>query len=141
MRCTFPLQLIYHGRTLCFARKPRCAECKARAALYAPDKTINAGGRDLLGSRRSVTLSLIMFSRSTRGLAFFCLRHRWLRAEPQEPQSAAASPGKSSSRAGQSHRSAPGPSGARHGAQKYPANVLALSSVSGESEVWLLESP
>jgi len=65
---TFPLQLIYHGRTLCFARKPRCAECKLEPLCYAPTKRFIAGGRDLLGSRRSVTLSLIMFSRSTAGL-------------------------------------------------------------------------
>jgi endonuclease III len=37
---TFPLQLIYHGRTLCFARKPRCAECKLEPLCYAPDKTV-----------------------------------------------------------------------------------------------------
>jgi endonuclease-3 len=37
---TFPLQLIYHGRTLCFARKPRCAECKLEPLCYASDKTV-----------------------------------------------------------------------------------------------------
>ena len=37
---TFPLQLIYHGRTLCFARNPRCAECKLEPRCYAPDKTV-----------------------------------------------------------------------------------------------------
>jgi len=37
---TFPLQLIYHGRALCFARKPRCAECKLEPLCYAPDKTV-----------------------------------------------------------------------------------------------------
>jgi len=36
----FPLQLIYHGRALCFARKPRCAECKLDAICYSKDKTI-----------------------------------------------------------------------------------------------------
>jgi endonuclease-3 len=35
----FPLQLIYHGRALCFARKPRCAECKLDAICYSKDKT------------------------------------------------------------------------------------------------------
>jgi endonuclease-3 len=35
----FPLQLIYHGRALCVARKPRCAECKLNALCYAKDKT------------------------------------------------------------------------------------------------------
>lgn len=37
---TFPLQLIYHGRALCFARKPRCAECRLEPLCYAPDKTV-----------------------------------------------------------------------------------------------------
>lgn len=37
---TFPLQVIYHGRALCFARKPRCAECKLEPLCYAPDKTV-----------------------------------------------------------------------------------------------------
>ena len=36
----FPLQLIFHGRALCFARKPRCAECKLEPLCYAPDKTL-----------------------------------------------------------------------------------------------------
>ena len=36
----FPLQLIFHGRALCFARKPHCAECKLEPLCYAPDKTI-----------------------------------------------------------------------------------------------------
>jgi endonuclease-3 len=36
----FPLQLIYHGRALCVARKPRCAECKLDPLCYAKDKTI-----------------------------------------------------------------------------------------------------
>ncbi|HYL37812.1 MAG TPA: endonuclease III [Bryobacteraceae bacterium] len=40
---TFPLQLIYHGRTLCFARKPKCAECKLDPICYAKDKTIVLG--------------------------------------------------------------------------------------------------
>jgi endonuclease-3 len=35
----FPLQLIYHGRALCVARKPRCAECKLNPLCYAKDKT------------------------------------------------------------------------------------------------------
>jgi len=34
----FPLQLIYHGRALCTARKPRCAECKLDPVCYAKDK-------------------------------------------------------------------------------------------------------
>ena len=36
----FPLQLIYHGRALCFARKPNCAECKLDPLCYAKDKTL-----------------------------------------------------------------------------------------------------
>jgi endonuclease III len=36
----FPLQLIYHGRALCMARKPNCAECKLDALCYARDKTV-----------------------------------------------------------------------------------------------------
>jgi endonuclease-3 len=34
----FPLQLIYHGRALCIARKPKCAECKLDPVCYAKDK-------------------------------------------------------------------------------------------------------
>jgi endonuclease-3 len=36
----FPLQLIYHGRALCVARKPKCAECKLDKLCYAKDKTL-----------------------------------------------------------------------------------------------------
>ena len=36
----FPLQLIYHGRALCVARKPRCAQCKLDPLCYAKDKTV-----------------------------------------------------------------------------------------------------
>ena len=36
----FPLQLIFHGRALCFARKPRCAECQLERICYARDKTV-----------------------------------------------------------------------------------------------------
>jgi endonuclease-3 len=35
-----PLQLIYHGRALCVARKPKCAECKLDPICYAKDKTL-----------------------------------------------------------------------------------------------------
>jgi endonuclease-3 len=34
----FPLQLIYHGRALCIARKPKCALCKLDPVCYAKDK-------------------------------------------------------------------------------------------------------
>ncbi len=37
---SFPLQLIYHGRTLCFARKPQCAKCKLDPICYAKDKSV-----------------------------------------------------------------------------------------------------
>jgi endonuclease-3 len=36
----FPLQLIYHGRALCIARKPKCAECRLDPICYAKDKTV-----------------------------------------------------------------------------------------------------
>lgn len=36
----FPLQLIYHGRALCVARKPKCAECKLDPICYAADKNL-----------------------------------------------------------------------------------------------------
>ena len=36
----FPLQLIFHGRALCIARKPKCAECKLDPICYAKDKSI-----------------------------------------------------------------------------------------------------
>ena len=34
----FPLQLIFHGRALCIARKPRCVDCKLDSLCYAKDK-------------------------------------------------------------------------------------------------------
>lgn len=36
----FSHQLIHHGRALCIARKPRCAECGIANLCYAPDKSI-----------------------------------------------------------------------------------------------------
>jgi endonuclease-3 len=33
------LQMIYHGRALCIARKPRCGDCPLDPLCYAPDKT------------------------------------------------------------------------------------------------------
>src|ERR1700674_5980127 len=36
----FSHQLIHHGRALCVARKPRCAECKLELICYARDKTV-----------------------------------------------------------------------------------------------------
>jgi endonuclease-3 len=36
----FAHQLIHHGRALCIARKPRCAECCIEPHCYALDKTV-----------------------------------------------------------------------------------------------------
>jgi len=36
----FPHQIIHHGRALCVARKPKCAECRLDPVCYAADKTI-----------------------------------------------------------------------------------------------------
>jgi endonuclease-3 len=36
----FSHQLIWHGRRVCQARKPRCAECNLERTCYAKDKTI-----------------------------------------------------------------------------------------------------
>ena len=35
----FSHQIIHHGRALCIARKPKCADCKLNPVCYAPDKT------------------------------------------------------------------------------------------------------
>ncbi|HUA15033.1 MAG TPA: endonuclease III [Verrucomicrobiae bacterium] len=35
----FSHQIIWHGRTLCYARKPRCAECALEKLCHAEDKT------------------------------------------------------------------------------------------------------
>jgi len=35
----FSHQIIHHGRALCVARKPKCAECKLNSVCYAADKT------------------------------------------------------------------------------------------------------
>jgi endonuclease III len=36
----FSHQLIWHGRRVCNARKPRCAECNLESICYSRDKTI-----------------------------------------------------------------------------------------------------
>jgi endonuclease-3 len=36
----FPHQLIWHGRKVCQARKPKCAECNIETLCYAKDKTV-----------------------------------------------------------------------------------------------------
>ncbi len=38
----FSHQLILHGRALCIARKPKCAECRLDPICYAKDKTVTA---------------------------------------------------------------------------------------------------
>lgn len=40
----FSHQLIHHGRNLCVARKPRCAECPLNPICYAQDKTTTSAG-------------------------------------------------------------------------------------------------
>jgi endonuclease-3 len=36
----FSHQLIWHGRRVCQARKPKCAECNLETLCYAKDKTV-----------------------------------------------------------------------------------------------------
>jgi endonuclease-3 len=36
----FSHQIIHHGRALCVARNPRCAECRLEPLCYAKDKTV-----------------------------------------------------------------------------------------------------
>jgi endonuclease III len=36
----FSHQLIWHGRRVCFARKPKCIECNMESLCYARDKTV-----------------------------------------------------------------------------------------------------
>ena len=36
----FSHQLIWHGRKICVARKPKCAECKLETLCYSKDKTV-----------------------------------------------------------------------------------------------------
>jgi len=36
----FSHQLIHHGRRLCLARRPRCAECPLAEVCYSEDKTV-----------------------------------------------------------------------------------------------------
>ena len=37
---TFSHQLIWHGRRICFARKPRCIDCNLERLCYSQDKTL-----------------------------------------------------------------------------------------------------
>ena len=41
----FSHQIIHHGRALCVARKPKCAECALNPLCYAKDKTVYVAGR------------------------------------------------------------------------------------------------
>jgi endonuclease-3 len=36
----FSHQLIWHGRRVCYARKPKCAECNLESICYSKDKTV-----------------------------------------------------------------------------------------------------
>jgi len=36
----FSHQLIWHGRRVCIARKPRCVECNLESICYSKDKTV-----------------------------------------------------------------------------------------------------
>jgi endonuclease-3 len=36
----FSHQLIWHGRRVCIARKPRCTECNLESICYSKDKII-----------------------------------------------------------------------------------------------------
>jgi endonuclease-3 len=36
----FSHQLIWHGRRVCAARKPRCVECNLKEICYSKDKTV-----------------------------------------------------------------------------------------------------
>ena len=36
----FSHQLIWHGRRVCFARKPRCVDCNLEQLCYSKDKTV-----------------------------------------------------------------------------------------------------
>jgi endonuclease-3 len=37
---SFSHQLIWHGRRVCFARKPKCSECNLEQICYSKDKTV-----------------------------------------------------------------------------------------------------
>lgn len=50
----FSHQLILHGRALCVARKPRCAECPLDPLCYAKDKTTDGRARAAHRSRPSI---------------------------------------------------------------------------------------
>jgi endonuclease-3 len=43
----FSHQLIWHGRRVCVARKPRCIDCNLEKICYSKDKTINTQAKRL----------------------------------------------------------------------------------------------
>jgi endonuclease III len=43
----FSHQLIWHGRRVCLARKPRCIDCNLEKICYSKDKTINTQAKRL----------------------------------------------------------------------------------------------
>jgi endonuclease III len=43
----FSHQLIWHGRRVCVARKPRCIDCNLEKICYSKDKTINTQAKGL----------------------------------------------------------------------------------------------
>jgi endonuclease-3 len=43
----FSHQLIWHGRRVCVARKPRCVDCSLEKVCYSKDKTINTQAKRL----------------------------------------------------------------------------------------------
>jgi endonuclease-3 len=43
----FSHQLIWHGRRVCVARKPRCIDCNLEKVCYSKDKTINTQAKRL----------------------------------------------------------------------------------------------
>jgi endonuclease-3 len=49
----FSHQIIHHGRALCLARRPRCAECALNSLCYAKDKT-KSRHQDVLALDRAI---------------------------------------------------------------------------------------
>jgi endonuclease III len=43
----FSHQMIWHGRRVCFARKPNCGDCNLEELCYSKDKTINTQSKPL----------------------------------------------------------------------------------------------
>jgi endonuclease-3 len=49
----FSHQLIWHGRRVCVARKPRCVDCHIEKLCYAKDKTFRSSPESAPRKRRS----------------------------------------------------------------------------------------